>query len=221
MQSQDGRFIFLYNGEIYNYLELREELVGCGVQFRTHGDTEVLMHSLIHWRQDALCRLNGMWAFVLLDLVSGEIMLSRDRFGIKPLYIYSDEQAMYISSEIKAILQVTGKRFRVTGSTANAYLNQNLLNVNSTTFFEGIEEFPPAHWAIMRVEEIGKKHIEARRYWSIATTVTEDVNERELIEAVRATLSPRMNGVDGRSDLRAHMLPTRAQTPIGQHGQAR
>ena len=81
MLSEDERFVLVYNGEIYNYLEIRAELAASGAEFRTQGDTEVLLQALILWGPAAFARFNGMWALVLLDQVTGEILLSRDRFG--------------------------------------------------------------------------------------------------------------------------------------------
>lgn len=187
MISQDGRFVLVFNGEIYNYVELREELKACGVTFRTQGDTEVLMQALIVWGPPAFARLNGMWGLVLLDRVNGEIMLSRDRFGIKPLYTYYDEKGLFVSSEIKAILEVAGRKFQVTPGVADAYVHQGLLCTGSETFFKGIEEFPAGHLAICRVEDIGKKRLDPKRYWTIPTTVASELKESELIEAVRDT----------------------------------
>src|SRR5437867_177797 len=95
MVSEDGRFVLVFNGEIYNYVELRAELAASGFSFRTKGDTEVLLQALIHWGPLALPRLNGMWALILVDLRSGHAMIARDRFGIKPLYIYATESGLY------------------------------------------------------------------------------------------------------------------------------
>src|SRR6266542_2685923 len=122
MLSEDGRFVLIFNGEIYNYIELRDELAAYGIQFRTHGDSEVLLQALILWGPTILPRLNGMWALVLLDRQAGEVLLARDRFGIKALYTYTEERRLIISSEIKAILDVADRRFQVTPSAANAYL---------------------------------------------------------------------------------------------------
>ena len=103
MVTEDGRFVLIYNGEIYNYKELRKELIFAGLRFRTTGDTEVVLSAIIHWGTDAFSKFNGMWALVLLDTVRGTVLISRDRFGIKPLYICDTDHIMYISSEIKEI----------------------------------------------------------------------------------------------------------------------
>jgi asparagine synthase (glutamine-hydrolysing) len=187
MISQDGRFVLIFNGEIYNYVELREKLASNGVVFRTQGDTEVLMQALIVWGPAALGQLNGMWALVLVDRVNGEIMLSRDRFGVKPLYTYNDERGLFVSSEIKAILKVAGRRFQVSKSVANAYLLQGLMCTRPATFFSGIEEFPAGYLARFRAGDAGKKRINPERYWTTPTEFTSDSRNHDLIERVRDT----------------------------------
>lgn len=186
MISEDGRFVLVFNGEIYNYLELRNELETHGTTFRTNGDTEVLLQALILWGEAALARLNGMWAVVLLDRVKGKVLLSRDRFGIKPLYTYSDKRGFFVSSEIKAILGVTGRKFKVKANVAELYLNQHLLCTGAATFFAGIEEFPAGHFAICSVDDLVVKDLNSKRYWTIPTTCP-TLSESDLIEAVRET----------------------------------
>ena len=134
-----------------------------------------------------------MWALALLDLTSGEVLLSRDRFGIKPLYTYTDGNRFHISSEIKAILAVARRRFQVNPDVADAFLHQNLLCTSSRTFFSGIEEFPAGSWVSIPVAGIHKTRCEPRRYWNIPTGAPLDQNggasiedENQLIERVQA-----------------------------------
>jgi len=185
MLSHDGRFVLVFNGEIYNYVELRDELTAAGVRFRTGGDTEVLLQALIFWGTAAFERLNGMWALAFLDCLEGKVLLSRDRFGVKPLYTYTDERGLFIASEIKAILEVAGKRFRVNASTANAYLRQSVLCASWATFFSEIEEFPPGHFANITVKDLRKNPLNPQRYWAIPTELSESFNQSELIDVVR------------------------------------
>jgi len=187
MLSENSRFVLVYNGEIYNYIELRAELVACGARFRTQGDTEVLLWALTLWGPAAFARFNGMWAVVLLDQSTGEVLLSRDRFGIKPLYTYTDDRGLFVSSEIKAILAVARRRFQVTARVANAYLCQALMCANPATFFAGIEEFPAGHLARISVEDMGKKDLNPQRYWTIPATSSNNLSDSALIESVRAT----------------------------------
>jgi asparagine synthase (glutamine-hydrolysing) len=187
MLSEDGRFLLVFNGEIYNYIELREELADCGIRFRTQSDTEVLLQALIFWGSSAFARLNGMWALVLFDQLRGEILLARDRFGIKPLYTYTDEKGLFVSSEIKAILHAAGRRFRVTTSAANAYLRQSILCASQATFFSGIDEFPAGHIAKLSVEDVRNGSWKPERYWKVPTVFPNRPNERVVIETVRQT----------------------------------
>jgi asparagine synthase (glutamine-hydrolysing) len=104
MFSRDGQLVLVYNGEIYNYIELRQELEALGHRFDSSGDTEVLLHSYQQWGSDCLHRLNGMWAFLIYDIRRKRIFGSRDRFGKKPLYYYRTRDLIVFGSEIKAIL---------------------------------------------------------------------------------------------------------------------
>lgn len=102
--DETGRYCLLYNGEIYNFAELRSELEAAGVRMRTTGDTEVLLQLLIHGRaEDVLPRLRGMFGFGFYDTATGELLLARDRFGMKPLYIYEDARTLMFASELKAM----------------------------------------------------------------------------------------------------------------------
>ena len=187
MVSEDDRFVLIFNGEIYNYVELRKELETCGIAFHTKGDTEVLLNALIMWGPAALPRLNGMWAFVLLDQLQGEVLLSRDRFGIKPLYTYSDERGFFVASEIKAILEIAERRFEVNANVADGYLHQGLLCTSTSTFFEGIQEFPAGHFARMSISQLERKHLDPTRYWSVPIVYDDQQNESKLVEEIRAT----------------------------------
>src|SRR5215831_13075684 len=103
MVSEDGGYVLIFNGEIYNYIELREELRALGYRFRSRGDTEVLLNAYRKWGPDCLPKLNGMWAFVIYDRKRGRLFGSRDRFGEKPLYWYRAKDHILFASEIKAI----------------------------------------------------------------------------------------------------------------------
>ena len=186
MATEDGRFILVYNGEIYNYLELRDELTRGGIVFRTNSDTEVVLQSLISWGPPAFARFNGMWSLALLDRAAGDVLLSRDRFGVKPLYYYSDARELFISSEIKAILRARHKKFNVNLEVVNAFLTQNLLCTSANTFFLEVKEFPAGHWARIPLNGIGKSLI-TTRYWDVSSCPPTDLNENTLVDLVRTT----------------------------------
>ena len=104
MISQNGKFVLSYNGEIYNFREIRAQLESCGYQFRSKSDTEVVLTSLIEWGIDALKKFNGMFALAFFDIENRELFLARDRYGIKPLYYASQNNVFTFGSEQKAIL---------------------------------------------------------------------------------------------------------------------
>jgi asparagine synthase (glutamine-hydrolysing) len=104
MASADGRCWIIYNGEIYNYLELRSELSSHGHQFRTGTDTEVILAAYQQWGRDCLARFNGMWAFALWDNAQRQLFCARDRFGIKPFYYFWNNEIFAFASEFKALL---------------------------------------------------------------------------------------------------------------------
>ena len=101
--------VLIYNGEIYNYLEVRKELESLGHVFKTNGDTEVLSHALFQWGEDSLNKLEGMWAFAWYDERKGRLILSRDRFGEKPLYLWHKNNGLYFASEVKALAALVGE----------------------------------------------------------------------------------------------------------------
>jgi asparagine synthase (glutamine-hydrolysing) len=148
MVLPDGSGLIIFNGEIYNYLELRAELEVEGAAFRTRTDTEVLLRALQIWGEGALAKLNGMWAFAWLDIQRRRLTLSRDRFGIKPLYYFHDGQQVWFASEIKAILAAVPRRFPVNVAAAGRFLIQSLLDAQPQTFFEGIQALEPGHSAV-------------------------------------------------------------------------
>jgi asparagine synthase (glutamine-hydrolysing) len=104
MQSYNGRYWITFNGEIYNFLELRHELTQLGHRFRTNGDTEVILAAYEQWGEDCQHKLNGMWGFAIWDTHECSLFLSRDRFGVKPLHFYQDDQRFAFSSELKGFL---------------------------------------------------------------------------------------------------------------------
>lgn len=145
MSTGDERYTIVFNGEIYNFVELRAELQALGHQFVSHGDTEVLLKSYLQWGEACLQRLNGMWAFVIHDRHSGEVFGSRDRLGIKPLYRYQGERYLLLASEIKSILASGQFKPQANmGRVANFLLNGSL-DQDCSTFFAGIEQVPPGY----------------------------------------------------------------------------
>lgn len=138
MFSDDNRYVIVFNGEIFNYIELKKELQALGVVFKTHTDTEVLLNAYITWGKDCLDKLNGMWAFAILDHHENIVFASRDRYGIKPFYFYKDNDRFVFASEIPPILNVLKQKPRANSAAIFDYLVFNRTDQNEETFFEGI-----------------------------------------------------------------------------------
>jgi asparagine synthase (glutamine-hydrolysing) len=139
-----GHGLLCYNGEIYNYTELRRELEGTGAQFRTESDTEILAHLLSCAFDADLTRCEGMWAFAWYDGQRDELLLSRDRFGEKPLYVWQREEGLYFGSEPKFLFALAGRRAPINVRQLRRYLvnGYKSLYKGRDTFFEGVFELP-------------------------------------------------------------------------------
>jgi len=141
MTDGRGRWI-VFNGEIFNFVELREELKSHGYQFRTETDTEVILHLYDKFGESAFGKMNGMWALAIADLRSRRVLLSRDRFSIKPLYLLSQKDDFYFASEIKQLLPLLSKK-EPNFDILSDFLGQGLLDHSLETFFCGITKAPP------------------------------------------------------------------------------
>ncbi len=146
MCTQDQRYWIVYNGEIYNYLELREELKKSGFSFHSNSDTEVLLYAYAHWGKGMLDRLVGMFAFAIYDRDEEIFFLARDFFGIKPLYYSCLPGAFAFSSEIKALLTVPSVSHEIHPERLHEYLYSGLTDYGGDTMFNGIKQIPPGHY---------------------------------------------------------------------------
>lgn len=138
MTDASGRYTIVQNGEAYNYIELREELVAKGYTFRTQTDTEVVLNGYIEWGEAVLERLNGMFAMAIYDKEAQTVFLARDRFGVKPFYYYVDGEQMVFASEIPAILEVMEGKPKANEDAIFDYLVFNRTDQTEETFFKGI-----------------------------------------------------------------------------------
>ncbi|WP_374584647.1 asparagine synthase (glutamine-hydrolyzing) [Pseudoduganella sp.] len=138
MTLAEAGLTIVFNGEIYNYLELRAELEALGHRFHSTGDTEVLLHAYQQWGHACLPRLNGMWAFLVHDRRTGQVFGARDRFGIKPLYRYQDKQHIMFASEIKAIRDSGRYHGGTNWEIAANFLVRGALDNSNASFYQGI-----------------------------------------------------------------------------------
>ncbi|HYC31657.1 MAG TPA: asparagine synthase (glutamine-hydrolyzing), partial [Gemmatimonadales bacterium] len=187
MWSHAGRHALVYNGELYNYLELRAELAAAGRVFRSRCDTEVVLEALIAWGPAALERFNGMWALALLDRHAGTLFLARDRMGVKPLYLHRDDAgSLWFGSEVKAILHGSCRRFAVNSVVAERYLVQQQLDAQPETFFDGIRELPAGTHLTIDLRA-GAPEAEPVTWWRLPLEERFTGSAGERIAAVRET----------------------------------
>lgn len=143
MVTADQQYVLVFNGEIFNYVELRSELRGLGYEFRSSGDSEVLLAAYREWGRECLPRLNGMWSFVIYDRRRRCLFGSRDRFGVKPLYMSRGGGVVQFASEIKALRASGYIKAGINWRIATSFLLEGRLDSQCETFYEGIEQIPP------------------------------------------------------------------------------
>jgi asparagine synthase (glutamine-hydrolysing) len=153
MSNEDQTVFVVYNGEIYNYHELREELIGRGHVFASQTDTEVIVHAYEEYGTECVKKFNGMWAFCIYDKTSKQLFLSRDRFGIKPLYYYFDGARFMFSSEIKPLL-IHDIKIKPNESIIFDYLYYNLSDHTEETFFINIRKLKASHNMILDINTL-------------------------------------------------------------------
>lgn len=162
MLSPDGRYVLIFNGEIFNYLEIRHELTGLGHTFQTKTDTEVLLTAYLQWGVDMLPRLNGMWAFAIYDRQEKNMFCARDRYGVKPFYYCIDEDRFIFASEITAILAVLGRKPEPDPRALYNFLLFNRTDQSDTTFFREIRSLKHGHYMLVDTQ---RPHLVRFRKW--------------------------------------------------------
>jgi asparagine synthase (glutamine-hydrolysing) len=204
MSYDDGRLWITFNGAIYNYKEVREELAALGRSFRTQTDTEAILAAYAEWGPRCVERFNGMWAFAILDTRANRLFASRDRFGVKPLYYHRQPDLLLFASEIKALLALPFVERRIHTGRAYDYLMWGIIKTCEETFFEGVSELPPAHNLTV---DLASGRVETARYYALPFAREVGRFDRrafdEHAERVRALVT------------RSVRLRLRADVPIG------
>lgn len=183
MCSEDGRYALVFNGEIYNYIELRDELREAGVLFHTTSDTEVLLKAWAKWGQNCLGRLDGMFAFVVLDTVEATLTCVRDPFGIKPFFYSIQNKNFYFASEVPAILSLLSSRPAADLQRAYDYLVHGDFDSSERTFLGGVLHLMPAH--VMTLDVASGSIRSMRRWWTPKIEQTSRLSFKDAAEAVR------------------------------------
>ncbi|HLF83566.1 MAG TPA: asparagine synthase (glutamine-hydrolyzing) [Blastocatellia bacterium] len=197
MSDAGGRIWLTFNGEIYNFKELRRELETRGHRFKSNTDAEVIIYAYLEWGRDCLTRFNGMFAFAIWDSQNESLFLARDRLGIKPLY-YADTPAGFaFASEVKALLAIPDTERAVDLAALDQFMTF-LWTPGSRTAFRGVCKLPPAHYLVYR-----SGRAEISEYWDLKFEEDDSITESEWIERVREQVA---------RSVRAQML---ADVPLG------
>ncbi len=175
MTNEDDTLRIVFNGEIYNFVELRQELQAAGHTFKTRSDTEVILHGYEQWGADCTTKFNGIFAFAIWDSRNNSLFLARDHLGVKPLYYAKLGQRLVFASEIKALLQDPDCPREVDLEALGQLFTLRYVP-SPRTLFRGISKLPPAHW--MMVTEAGVK---TQRFWNWTPQIREQYDEAELI----------------------------------------
>jgi asparagine synthase (glutamine-hydrolysing) len=197
--NEDGSVRVVYNGEIYNYRELREELERAGHRFRTRSDTEVIVHLYEDVGDAFVERLRGMFAIALWDVRRRRLLLARDRVGIKPLYVYRDSEKLIFASELKAILAHPGVARRIDPEGLENYLAFGMVP-GAGSIFQSLRKLSPAHVLTAGAADLQRA---PRRYWQLRFEPDEHAAAGEWIERVEAAIT---------ESVRLHMI---ADVPVG------
>ena len=188
MYNEDESLVVVFNGEIYNFQALREELTAAGHTFATRSDTEVLLHGYEQWGREMLGRLRGMFTFAIWDRRAETLFCARDHFGIKPLYYYRSEAGeLLFGSEIKSFLDHPGFRKELNEDQLSLYLSYQY-SPGEDTFFRGVKKLLPAHWM-----EWKDGRLTVQRYWKPAFTPDEGPAladwERAISDAMKESVA--------------------------------
>jgi asparagine synthase (glutamine-hydrolysing) len=197
--NEDGSVQVVFNGEIYNYRDLRADLEKRGHRFRTNSDTEVLVHLYEEHGAALVDRLRGMFAFALWDRVRRTLVLARDRVGIKPLFLYRDHEKLVFGSELKAILAHPGVDRSVDPAALEDYLMLGMVP-GSRAIFRRVEKLPPAHVLTIQADSLDAR---PRRYWQLQFEPDDRLTFDDWQESIRAKV---------RESVQRHLI---ADVPVG------
>lgn len=175
---KNNKYGLIYNGEIYNFKELKEALQTLGFNFNTETDTEVIIAAYEAWGVQCLDRFNGMWAFVLMNFETNTLFISRDRFGIKPLHIYESAGQIAFASEIKSFKPLT--KLSANADYVSQYMKTGAQEFGWTTAFEGVERFPKGHYFHGSKTDLFNLKSHLVKYWNPEiNTISESFDEQK------------------------------------------
>lgn len=188
--NEDKSIVIVFNGEIYNYRELRNELSQKGHLFKTETDTEVIVHLYEEYQESCVQKMNGMFSFAIWDSRNEKLFLARDRIGIKPLYYYTDKDKIVFGSEMKAIIQVKSVERQIDLSSIDQYLSFGYIP-SPLSIFEKIKKLPPGHHLSIQGDSISMK-----KFWDIRYEYrydrSEDEDAENIVEILKSSVQMRL-----------------------------
>ncbi len=184
MCSADEKIWITFNGEIYNYLELKTELQKLGVVFKTNSDTEVIIYAYQKWGKDCFVKFRGMFAFALVDVNKSEILIARDHFGIKPIYIYKDTNTVAFASELQQFKALPNFDSEINTIALDNYLWLQYIPA-PLTIFNCVQKLKPAHYVTV---SFNGNISEQKEYWNISYSKKQIKTEDEWIEATSSVI---------------------------------
>lgn len=182
MQTPDGAYAIAFNGEIYNFIELRSELEALGARFCSNSDTEVVLAAYRQWGADAFSRFTGMFALAILDRRRDEVIVARDPFGIKPLYYAVNGDGFFFASELPALLELSGAPRRIDAERLYRFLRYGVTDDGDGTLLADVRQLPAAHFA--RIPLSAATPLEPRAYWKLDCTRRE-ISFKEAAQVLR------------------------------------
>ncbi|OGB31109.1 MAG: asparagine synthase (glutamine-hydrolyzing) [Burkholderiales bacterium RIFCSPLOWO2_12_FULL_61_40] len=203
MTTVDGQLTVAFNGAIYNYLELRRELIAKGHPIHSYSDTEVLLYAYREWGEACVDRFIGMFAFAIWDRAHNRLFCARDRVGIKPFYYHFDGVSLVFGSEIKAILASGLVKAESSSSGLQDYLTFQFC-LNEKTLFKGIQKLEPGHCMVVQLSD-GKSVLKLRQYWDVNYDIDDRHNEAWFIDHLAGLIED------------ATRMHLRSDVPLGAH----
>ncbi len=190
MINKEGTICIVFNGEIYNFLDIRKELEKEGVRFNSNSDTEVILYAYERWGERCIEKLNGMFAFCIYDTKKNILFLARDRIGIKPLYYYHKDGKFIFASEIKAIIEADIKR-DINKNSLNTFMTYRSTRYEET-IFENILRIPPSHYIIY---DLKNNKLTKNRYWDVKENIIdkpESYFKKKVIDMLEDSVRKRL-----------------------------
>ncbi|MDG1475552.1 MAG: asparagine synthase (glutamine-hydrolyzing) [Vicingaceae bacterium] len=194
MCNETENYWIVFNGEIYNYKEIRTELIEKGHQFTSNSDTEVVLKAFIEWGKNCLSKFNGMWSFVIYNKTTKKLFGARDRFGVKPFYYIKNENHFAFCSEIKGLLKIEGFKKKINPNAVYDFLISSKLEIDDETFFKGIFELKPS--SLFELDTVSRKFTTEKYYTLSYNKKWESINPTELPNVIADIKQKVINAVD-------------------------